>query len=237
MKKTDFDSSGGVPTQIILLPEVVTSTQMDLLNRTIATLTNSLLALRANPLDDDSVSQKKRNAGGVEEALEASIIQLSNRIDTIVSDNQRWNLDFQQKLQAHSDEAHNVSMDFYRAQARAAEELTTPHFRYRPSFKRMEDGMWIAYLGSLESSNVHDLIIGLGKSPHEAVLAFDSQFNGQLPEHMLAWLAQVESAASAGVPPPKPPNTTVIQKQNETTPLDGNTNRDPKRTPRKRNKD
>src|SRR6266850_4264243 len=100
MKKADFDNSGG-PTQIILLPEVVTSTQIDLLNRTIATLTNSLLALRANPLDDDSVSQKKRNAGGVEEALEASLIQLSNRIDAVVSDNQRWTLEFQQKLQSN----------------------------------------------------------------------------------------------------------------------------------------
>lgn len=193
-------------------PDVVTGNQIDNLLRIIGTLSMFL----SNPMHDrENIPGQNSPAGEVQDSAEATFMVVCSRLDDIVNDASRWNMDFQKKLEGQAAALQQHNADFLRAQTAASRELTTPHFRYRPNIKKLPNGMgWVVFLGDVDNEPENS-IAGVGKSPAAAVAAFDDIFQGNLPLEMLQWLAQHEQALSEGVESPPFPTTKTEENNNE----------------------
>lgn len=128
-------------------------------------------------------------------AAETTFIKAMAKIDSILDDKNRWGLDYQLALERQYCEDHYERMQTFReqqialkleqkkalAQKMAAEEVSSPHFRYKPVLVQDEDnGQWAAILGDL--NDLDHSIIGVGASPAAALRAFDTVFSGGVPE-------------------------------------------------------
>jgi len=210
-----------------LTTNVVTSEQVELLLRTLMTMANAIAVVTHSSEDD------KTPEGGAIQALEASMIQVCNRLDLITANDDRWSLQSQKESEQRLATAQNAQIDFMRAQTATAKELGTPHFRYRPTIQRLEDGTgWTAFLGDPEA-NPGSVIAGIGRSPEEALLNFDEIFRGHVPPHMVEWLIAHEQAVTNNTKSPPMPEA---PKQNEKTQLDGAGSSNVKGPSRKRTK-
>lgn len=130
-------------------------------------------------------------------AAEATFIKVCDALDNIVGDKRRWGVDFQLALEkqfSDGNAAQLALMEAERARAvaqrMAAQEISSPHFRYKPDLYTLDDGTWAAYIG--DPNDLESGILGTGGNPAEALQAFDRVFQGELTEQMKKLLAQRE---------------------------------------------
>lgn len=201
-------------------PDSVTNTQVDGLLRIVATMAGALAVTKQTGLE---VSEPVLPENALL-SVEATLIHACNRLDVLLTDSNRWNMKFQNMLEARSAELFAQQKEFFDAQTAAAEEVISPHFRYRPDLKKLPGGLgWLAYLGDPVNAPENS-ILGIGNSPNAALLAFDEMFKGTLPSNMMQWLAEREAYFL------NPP----IEKPNEQNKLDPGINRKTRRSPKSR---
>lgn len=201
-------------------PDSVTAAQVDTLLRVAGTLLNVLL----NPARDmEKIPGETNPSGDIKTSAEATFINVCNRLDTIVTDPERFSLSFQKAVEQRTEDTQRYNMELLKNQSEAAQEIKTPHFRFRPMFVKTEAGDgWIAFLGD-PVGDPENAIFGVGRTPSEAIVAFDQVFQGELPIKMLDWLKEREAALTAGIPFPTSPNQNI--NETKTRPVDPRRNR------------
>lgn len=128
------------------------------------------------PLNDESPTNPQIPEGKI--ALENTLIATCNRLDALLQDSRRWDLDYQIELENEFKKTHKEAHHLREAQRKAAEESLTPHAKYNPSLIRSDiTGMWFAVCGDMQTPN--RCIFGLGENPNEAIESFDKQFRGE----------------------------------------------------------
>jgi len=145
-------------------------------------------------------------------AAENTFIKVLETFDSILEDRSRWNLDTQRHLAKRFEDAHTLNLKYLDEQAKFAEELNTPHFRFKPSLMRLKDGRFLAIIGNVD--DLDNALIGVGETAAEALSQFDQIFNRGLPAVLAEHLAKREAALEAGHAPESFP---IIQKQNTDT--------------------
>lgn len=111
-------------------------------------------------------------------ALENTLIKACDRLDKILSDDRRWSIDYQMGLEDEFKKSHAFNLKFLEAQSAAAEEVASPHFQHRPKLAKSADGkLWVAILG--DESDVSNAVVGMGRTPEEALAEFDKNFKGK----------------------------------------------------------
>jgi hypothetical protein len=123
-------------------------------------------------------------------ALENTLIKACDRLDKILEDDRRWSLEYQMNLEAEFHKSHAQNLNLLESQATAAAEVASPHFQYRPRIAKSQDGtVWMAILG--DENDISRCIIGLGRTPEEALAEFDKKFQGkELSPEVDAFLKQ-----------------------------------------------
>jgi hypothetical protein len=187
-------------------PDAVTNAQVVTLLNMIGMLTPMLIS------PNENIPGKSAPEGCVTDSAAATFINVCNRLDEIIADKKRWDTSFQETCEMRATTIHLQNMEVLKAQQEAAAEVSSPHFRYRPNVS-VAPGGWMAYVGHPETPNV---ILGLGRTPDEAIKNFDLVFKGTVPPYMVAWLMAREQAIEAGQPSPelpKNPNEKTVDKK------------------------
>jgi hypothetical protein len=181
--------------QAVLLPnrEVVNHSQVSLLTHVTETM---LRCLRMYEADEPGTDAPQLD-GGVKSAIEATVIQTCNRLGAVIEDNARWGLETQQALEKQLAAVNDAHLHLLKAQTRLTEEALTPHSKYRPKLVKLPDS-WVAILGDID--DIDNSICGIGPTPQDALDAFDGLFTGQMPEHLVKWLSDVEFSVQQGKP-------------------------------------
>lgn len=143
-------------------------------------------------------------------AAENTFIKVMETFDSLLAEKDRWTLDTQKQLQARFDEAHALNLKYLAHQEKFAQEMNTPHFRFKPALLRLHDGRMLALLGNVE--DLDNAIVGLGESAEEALRKFDETFEHGVPRNVAEYLQKREADLEAG----KTPEQYPIQKNEQT---------------------
>jgi predicted RNase H-like HicB family nuclease len=193
-------------------PDAVTGEQINTLLRVISCMEGYLLSPHR---DVERIPGDTNPDGGVADSAAATVINACNALDNLISDKTRWSMEFQKKIESRVDEIHQEQLAFLKAQTAAANFVSLPQFRFRPTLNRADEHTWVAYIGELETPHV---ILGLGKTPEEALASFDQIFRGTVSPSMLEWALAREKAINEGSPLPEIPyEKTVDRKRTERT--------------------
>jgi hypothetical protein len=134
-------------------------------------------------------------------ACESLFISVCERLQQIAEDPDRWDKEFQRKLEAEFQRLIDVQRTAAEASVAVHKAALSPHYLYRPTLARLADGNFIAYLGD-DSDLVNALALGIGDSPMSALEAFDTAFAGkEISPFMEKWLAERQEQIAAGNPP------------------------------------
>jgi hypothetical protein len=175
--------------------EIVTRYQLDSLMQVLG-MSSSALAhfLRVDPNTDKLTACETEARISIENTVRSAC----ERMDTILREESRWSMDFQIEAEKKFSEAQVLNNQLLQKQRDAAEEITSPHFRYRPTMLRLVDGSWCAFLGNIDF--MEQGVVGVGESPAEAIAAFDDVWHGVTNEKVLAWAKQREKHLETGIP-------------------------------------
>ncbi len=240
----DFQMGGNQPSQNTKMKKEKEIPQLALSNRCVETSAQINQVLQVMAMTSASLSNYKRQSFSMfddegksqakhplkmtegELALEKTLWSACARMEKILNDDSRWADDFQRKIEREYDELHALQMKAIAKQKEAADEVTSPHFRYRPDLKRLRDGRWMAILGDVE--HLEFAIYGVGVSAHLALLDFDSVFRTGVPASVAAYAQQREAALENGHIVPPFPNKEQTHEKNDDTKMDDGTdsNRD-----------
>lgn len=124
--------------------------------------------------------------GGARTSAELTFCKACERLDTILADTARWDLELQRLLELHTVKLMNEQMLFLRAQTKASEALATPAYMHQPTIINAGDGNFVALLGDPEAP----ACLGVGRSPEEACRDFDKSFTGGVTASQLQWLKE-----------------------------------------------
>jgi hypothetical protein len=193
--------------------EIVTRYQLDSLMQVLG-MSSSALAhfLRIDPNTDKLTACETEARISIENTVRSAC----ERMDTILREESRWSMDFQLDAEKKFSEAQVLNNQLLQKQRDAAAEITSPHFRYRPTMLRLVDGSWCAFLGNIDF--MEQGVVGVGDSPAEAIEAFDDAWHGVTNEKVLAWAKQREKHLETGIPLGPFP---IDQNENTTEKLDG----------------
>jgi len=137
-------------------------------------------------------------------AVENTLIHTCERLDAVLTDSTRWDFKTQDLLESGVIEIQKAQKQLLDVQAEAIKRLDAPHMRYKPTLFRVTSGDWGAMLG--DPANLDSALVGIGRSPEEALASFDDLFKGKLPAYMVEWLAIREQTVESGEPTPPFPN-------------------------------
>lgn len=168
--------------------EQVNQSQVSLLVQTAQALVSCLRAERASVFDQEQ-PQPPQLDGGSKSAIEMALIQVCNRIDSVMKEDARWTCKTQQQLEKHMLAVNKASVALMKAQTTRVEESNTPHGKYKPKMIKLPD-YWVAFLGDL--LDIENTICGIGRTPQEALEAFDGVFIGKIPEQTVQWYSELE---------------------------------------------
>lgn len=170
--------------------EQVNQSQVSLLVQTAQALVSCLRGQAPASFFDQEPKSLPELDGGAKSAIEMALVQVCNRIDTVMREDGRWNCKTQQQLEKQMTAANKANIALMKAQTERIMEANTPHGKYRPSLTRLPK-YWVAFLGDL--NDVSAAVVGIGRTPQEALESFDRIFTGQqLSEHTLQWYAELE---------------------------------------------
>lgn len=141
--------------------------------------------------------------GGARSSAEVTFVKACEKLDSILEEKSRWDLEIQRLLELHLAKLMRDQMIFLQAQTAASLAINTPTYLHEPTIINAGDGNFIALLGD----PTHPACIGIGNSPEAACLDFDKSFRGEVTENQLKWLAEHPDT----IPAPKKPR----KKKNE----------------------
>lgn len=142
-------------------------------------------------------------------ALEKTLWSACERMQNLLDDSARWDNSFQEKVEQEYDKLTKLQTDTLTAQRAAAQEITTPHFRYRPALMRLVDGGWMAIIGDVD--HLEFAVYGVGKTVQAAIEDFDEVFLRGVPKSVMAWCNRREENFETGKPTDEPyPNKEKI---------------------------
>src|SRR5258707_1121587 len=118
--------------------ELVTQQQLNVLSN-VASMSMSMLGSFLH-VDADNRDYIGKIGGEARTAAENLFVKTCAQIEKIVEDQSRWDSTFQNEVEESFREAHELQMETMAAQKDAADEIQTPHFRYRPALVKMKDG-------------------------------------------------------------------------------------------------
>ncbi len=147
--------------------------------------------------------------GGVHCAAVATLVKVFDRLDSILDDRSRWDMTGQSKLMESITELYAQQIDLYKkqvlfteAQTKSSEQIQRPSFKLSPTLAEMGD-QYVAYWGDINTRG--RAIIGMGKTPNEALADFDAAFN-RMPNEQIYLIAE-----TADAPQPAPEDESSIQ--------------------------
>lgn len=106
-------------------------------------------------------------------AASATFIKCCSRLDDILADATRWNMEAHNSLFKSIEEVNMAQKKFLETQTTAAQQINRPSFQLKPKLALFE-GSFVAYWGTLGDAN--GCIIGRGATPEKAMLDFDAAF-------------------------------------------------------------
>lgn len=171
----------------------VTQIQIGTVLSSIATLI-PLMHTRLDDIDGGAMD------GGTKSAVQASLITACRRLDGLLEDDSRWSMESHEFLEKQLGNLYHEHTRVLKMQQQQIEYLARPHVRHSPQLGRLVDGSWIAVLGSLD--DLDNAVVGVGGCPAQALEAFDEIFNGNIPQHLQAWIAIREEALKNNLQPP-----------------------------------
>jgi hypothetical protein len=152
-------------------------------------------------------------------ALEKTLWAACDRMEKILGDDTRWDSSFQTKVEKDYDELHKLQMDAIEKQRAAAEEVTSPHFRYHPALHRLQDGNGMAVLGDVK--RLEFAVYGIGDSAQRALEEFDCVFRQGIPKNVAEWCqGREQDFESKRTLKPFPNKEQTHEKNNDDTELD-----------------
>jgi hypothetical protein len=151
--------------------EAVTSMQVNTLLTIVGTLTSAILHAETSAQEGGS------RDGGTKAAAEGTLIEVYNRLDSILAEKNRWSLSSQEHLEKRCEEVYTAHLSLIKAQKAAVEAMTAPHKKVIPALVHLNDGRWAAVVGDLTKPDAS--IIGVGNCPEAALEDFDSVFKGK----------------------------------------------------------
>lgn len=164
--------------------------------RTLLDIANVMAGALIAPLSEFTRAEMD---GEAKLSAAATFIGACSRLDDIISDKSRWDLENHDTLEKKLSEVYTQNLAFLTAQTEAAKEVNSPHFIYRPLILKLnKPGAAIEYVAILgDPKDLDNCIIGVGITPKQALEAFDGMFTGNMPDHLVEWLAQREAAIEA----------------------------------------
>lgn len=111
--------------------------------------------------------------GGTVAAAATTFIKTCGKIDELLADPSRWNLESQDALYDSLVQVHEQQRLFLQAQTAAAATILRPSFRLKPELHVVENG-YAAIFGDLTTGNA---VIGYGSTPEAAFEDFDAACN------------------------------------------------------------
>lgn len=111
--------------------------------------------------------------GGAQAAASATFIGVCKRLDEIISDSSRWNLEKHHELYSELVKTQQAQQAFLGTQQKAAEVVLRPSFQMKPSIAQVGNG-FVAIFG--DPNNPALQIVGLGVTPEAALQDFDAAF-------------------------------------------------------------
>lgn len=215
-----------VPTSQLVFPnaEQVTANQINNLLQIGSLAITGLLGGQGGMFG--AQNEAKELPGESKPAAENLLVAVCEKLEEIVKDKQRWSLDKQRQLEADFMKAHQKNMEYLEHQTQAAYNITTPHFRFHPTLARTQTGLFAAVLGN--PADPDNAIIGLGRTPEEALRNFDEMFNEGVPAVVQQYLERREKAIENNENPGEYPNL-----KNETSNVDSGADEKPEAPKRK----
>lgn len=154
-----------------------------------------------NPFIEESAPLNPASPEG-KIAAENCFIKTCEAIEKIIDDAQRWDFSFQKSLEDDYSLAMKMNLEYIKAQRDAARDAGSPHSVCNPALVRLADGSYLAVLGN--PNDPHNSLTGAGRSPKEALEAFDEAFRGTTQTKNEQKKSTVDTTASQAAPePPK----------------------------------
>lgn len=124
--------------------------------------------------DKDEDGNRPSQDGGVNCAVETSLIKLCDRVDKILEADTRWDLQAHGQLEKKLNEVYSKHLELLETQKEAFEEMTAPHKDVKPTFVLLKDGRWAAMIG--DTTDPTKCLVGVGDSAAEALEDFRVKF-------------------------------------------------------------
>lgn len=155
---------------------------------TILSIVNTMGQFLAQPDIDPAHPHKAGGAmdGGPRDSATVTFIKACERLDAILEDKSRWDLEIQRLMELQLVKLMNEQRIFLAAQTAASLALNTPTYLHQPKIINAGDGTFVALLGDPE----HPACLGIGDSPEAACRDFDASFRGELTENQLKYLQE-----------------------------------------------
>lgn len=154
------------------------------------TVTTSFLLNAQHSTDETPVGGP--NDGGVRASVETTLMNLCARLDTMLAEPGRWDMNTQANLESNLNACYKQNTEMLAAQTAAYAEINSPHYRLKPAIIKLGPKEWLAFCG--DATNLDNALVGMGDCPQKAIEAFDAIFKGEVPEHLKNFLAAREAA-------------------------------------------
>lgn len=112
--------------------------------------------------------------GGVRDAAVATFSKICDRVDAILEDSSRWNLDFHDQLQKSVIDLQKGQKRLIDSQEQSVKMLRRPSYQLRPTLA-MSGTEYLAIWGDMTRPG--GAIVGHGPTPNAALLDFDAAFD------------------------------------------------------------
>lgn len=124
--------------------------------------------------------------GGPRASAEVTFTKACEKLDSILEDKSRWDLEIQRLLELQLAKLMQEQRVFLAAQTAASLALNTPTYLHEPTIINAGDGSFVALLGDPDAP----ACLGIGDSPEAACQDFDKSFKGEVTESQLKWLSE-----------------------------------------------
>src|SRR5262245_27242895 len=156
---------------IVINRYLATHNQVMTLLAIITTLNQSLERV------DGEEPQGGAKCGGTRVGVEASLLAATNRLDEILADQTRWNLDKIDSVDDTVRRVHQQQIKTLVAQQRSCEEEIRPALILRPRVFS-QNGTWFAVYGE----EIEGRLVGTGATPEAALLDFEQRYRTEPPQ-------------------------------------------------------
>lgn len=141
-------------------------------------ITQALQVYLIMPPHDGAVPTGGAIDGGTVAAAANTFVATCAKIDELLADKSRWNLETSDALYDAAIQTQEYQQRFLRAQTEAAASILRPSFQIKPTLIAVQGG-YAAVFGELTSKSA---VIGYGATPEAAMADFDAAFLRQ-PEN------------------------------------------------------